>query len=363
MKERKLIKRKKFDEVLIKYIEENKPEFIEMSMMIDMLERARGARYGYDEIRKRVYTHIMIDKISKRNKYYEFSYDNKKKIFTYEKKESYAEIYSGSSEKLLEDDSNLKVEYKPLDQKVTTTKTTTTTTTTETTTVEETVPVVPNVSIEVTQYNDHVNILMETKSGELISDLCQVIFPDGHSKMVDDLKDILSVKVKYPKVYYNVINIDSMSIYNIDSLYNMLFKHRKTPWIVYGSKDSVIPILNGITSNGFNPLTLNNTICNNGFCNGKYCPKKDKDNIVAFMLYPKNRWICDAVNECINSVPSPEPIIKEVIKEVPVIKEVIKEVPAKIDLESIKEQIKNEIREEVKQDLAKSLVSMIMNLK
>ena len=363
MKERKLIKRKKFDEVLIKYIEENKPAFIDMSMMIDILERARGARYGYDEGGKRAYTHVMVNTVSKRNKYYEFRYDSKKKIFTYEKKESYAEISSGSSEKLLEDDSNLKVEYKPLDQKVTTTKTTTTTTTTETTTIEETVPVVPNVSIEVTQYNDHVNILMETKSGELISDLCQVVFPDGHSKMVDDLKDILSVKIKYPKVYYNVINVDSMSIYNIDSLYNMLFKHRKTPWIVYGSKDSVIPILNGITSNGFNPLTLNNTICNNGFCNGKYCPKKDKDNIVAFMLYPKNRWICDAVNECINSVPSPEPIIKEVIKEVPVIKEVIKEVPAKIDLESIKEQIKNEIREEVKQDLAKSLVSMIMNLK
>ena len=72
MKERKLIKRKKFDEVLIKYIEENKPAFIDMSMMIDILERARGARYGYDEGGKRAYTHVMVNTVSKRNKYYEF---------------------------------------------------------------------------------------------------------------------------------------------------------------------------------------------------------------------------------------------------------------------------------------------------
>lgn len=238
---RKVIKKKKFDEVLIKFIEENKPEYISIETMLDILERARGAHYGYDKKTKETYTRTMVQKVSNRNKYFSFEYNPVEKYFTYEKKESYVKLLSGSSEQLLTDPDNLKVEYKPLNYHRITTKTERITTE-KTTTIEEVIPVNPNVSIEITQYNDHTNILMETKSGELISDLCQIIFPDGHSKMVDDLKDILSVKIKYPKVYYNVINIDNMSIYNIDSLYNMLFKHRKTPWIVYGSKDSVIPI-------------------------------------------------------------------------------------------------------------------------
>ena len=304
MKERKLIKRKKFDEVLIKYIEENKPEFIEMSMMIDMLERARGARYGYDEIRKRVYTHIMIDKISKRNKYYEFSYDNKKKIFTYEKKESYAKISSGSSEKLLEDDSNLKVEYKPLDQRVTT-KTTTTTTTETTTTaiIEEVVPVSEekgnNVEVEIS-YAGYININMfPSEEGKMINNLDEIIFPEmeksSENNIIKTISSILSVKVEYYNVYYKVINVDTVS--NIQWLYDTLFKgSKKCPFIVYGSKHNMLGIIKSLMNNGLNILSLDE------FCDGVYSPVANKDDHTAFMLHARSKWICQAVNEYVKSL-------------------------------------------------------------
>ena len=307
----KKMKGKKFDLVLIKYIEESKPERIPLSVLADLMEQTRGSKYKKEY--RELYVHTMISRISKRNKWYELYYDPKRKEYTYEKKDSYENIPLEIKVEIEEDLDSLPVEYYPTGKKhskqstsIITTKTTTTTTTTTTETTIEKQEVVPvseeeksNVKIEIS-YAGYINVNMfSLEEDKMINDLDEIIFPKmekpSENNIIKKISSILSVKVGYYKVYYNVINVDTVS--NIQWLYDTLFKgSKKCAYIVYGSKYSMLGIIKSLTNNGLNILSLDE------FCDGVYSPVANKKNYTAFMLHARSKWICQAVNDYVKSL-------------------------------------------------------------